>query len=60
MKFPLAVTFFLSVALVWLLVDIALVSKTPPKFSQFSSFSHYYTPLIEKNDFVYTGDDRDQ
>jgi hypothetical protein len=60
MKFPLAVAFFLSVALGWLLVDTALVSKTPSEFSQFSSFSHYYTPLIEKNDFVYTGDNRDQ
>lgn len=60
MKFPLAVAFFLSVALGWLLVDTTLVSKTPSKFSQFSSFCHYYAPLIEKNNFVYTGDDRDQ
>lgn len=59
MKFPLTVAFLLSVALGWLFIDTAFVSKTPAKLSQFASFSHLYEPLIDKNDFVYTGDDHD-
>lgn len=59
MKFPLAVVFLLSVALVWLWIDYTFASKTPVQFSQFASFAHHYEPLIEKNDFVYAGDTRE-